>query len=315
MQPSRRAVIDVGTNSVKLLVADVRGQTLQPLLEKSEQTRLGKGFYEDHLLQAAAIEHTARVVSAFTALAHQLEPATVRLIATSAARDARNQDVLIRALNEASGLKVEIISGDQEAEMVFRGVATDPRLDGRRLLILDAGGGSTELVLGQGEHHIVRKSFPIGSVRLLEVLRPRDPPAISDLADCRAWLQHFLAEKITLETAALLDVKNNPETTLVGTGGTATILARMEGRMDRFDRERIEGMRLSRRQILDRMVQLWSLSLAERRKLPGLPSKRADVVLMGVAIYEAVMERFGFEHLYVSTRGLRFGAVLDSMSA
>src|SRR5205823_378149 len=140
----RRAVIDVGTNSVKLLVADVAGQRVHPLLEKSKQTRLGQGFYDTHLLQSSAIQQTAEAVASFAALAAQWESASVRLIATSAARDAKNQDALVRALHQAAGLKVEIISGEEEAELVCRGVTSDRRLEGQRLLIIDVGGGSTE---------------------------------------------------------------------------------------------------------------------------------------------------------------------------
>src|ERR1051326_8436814 len=148
----RRAVIDVGTNSVKLLVAEVSGQRVQPLLEKSEQTRLGRGFYETHFLQPAAIAQAAKAVAAFAALALQWESAAIRLIATSAARDAKNQDELVAALTHAAGVKVEVISGEEEAELVFRGVNTDPKLDGQRLLILDVGGGSTEFIAGEGRH-------------------------------------------------------------------------------------------------------------------------------------------------------------------
>ncbi|OLD94131.1 MAG: hypothetical protein AUI36_46655, partial [Cyanobacteria bacterium 13_1_40CM_2_61_4] len=263
-------------------------------------------------MQLGAIQETAEAVGAFVKLAAQWESAAARLIATSAARDARNQDELIGALHAASGLKVEIISGDQEAELVFRGVTTDPRLSGRRLLILDVGGGSTEFVLGDGCRHLFRKSFPLGSLRLLEKLRPQDPPSVADLAGCRSWLQRFFNEEISPVLEALLGGKGRleacPTTQLVGTGGTVTILARMEARMPNFDRKQIEQTPLMRQQILDWMIRLWSLPLAERRKIVGLPAKRADVILTGAAIYEAVMEHFHFAQLDVSTRGLRFGA-------
>jgi exopolyphosphatase/guanosine-5'-triphosphate,3'-diphosphate pyrophosphatase len=311
MPPARRAVIDVGTNSVKLLVAEVRGQNVQPVLEQSEQTRLGRGLYENHILQPTAIRETAEAVANFTALAAQSESVDTRLIATSAAREATNADELIRALHQASRLKVEIISGDQEAEWVFRGVTTDPNLAAQRLLILDVGGGSTEFILGEGNHHLFQKSFPMGSVRLLEKLRPQDPPSIADLAGCRGWLHDVFKQQITPDLEALLRAHGHGNTQLVGTGGAVSILARMEARMEHFDRARIEGTRLTRQQILDWMVHLWSLPLARRKTIIGLPSKRADVILMGVAIYEAVMEHLNLDNLYVSTRGLRFGAVLE----
>jgi len=310
-QTTRRAVIDVGTNSVKLLVASVQGQTVEPLLEKGEQTRLGQGFYETHVLQPAAIHQTAQAVADFTTLATQWEAATVRLIATSAARDAKNQQELVCALHAVSGLTVEVISGQQEAEWVFRGVAADPKLRGRRVLILDVGGGSTEFIYGEGLHHTFQKSVPMGSVRLLETLRPLDPPSLADLAGCRSWLHSFFGREVTPALEPFLRDGGRASTQLVGTGGTATILARMAGRLREFDREQIDGTRLTRQQILDWMVHLWSLSLASRKKIVGLPSKRADVILMGTAIYEAVMEQIDFAELSVSTRGLRFGALLE----
>lgn len=311
MQPLRRAVIDVGTNSVKLLVAEVAGPLVHPLLEKSEQTRLGQGFYETHHLQSEAISQTALAVAAFGILAKQAEADSVRVVATSAARDANNRDELVSAIFRSCGLKVEIISGEQEAEYVFRGVTTDPQLQGRKLMILDVGGGSTEIILGEGGHHSFRQSFDLGSVRLLEKLRPGDPPSLMDLANCRAWLKTFFNEQIGPALESTLSEAVNHHAQLVGTGGTTTLLARMEKRLESFERDQIEGTRLTREQVLGWMVHLWSLSLGERKKIVGLPSKRADIIPMGVAIYEALMEHFQFADVYVSTRGLRFGALMD----
>jgi len=311
MKPTRRAVIDVGTNSIKLLVGDVADGIVSPADERSEQTRLGAGFYDNHMLQAVPIARTASAVARFVALARELDSESVRILATSAARDAKNPDDLLEAIRRVSGLRVEIISGEQEAEWVFRGVTSDPRLHGKKLLILDVGGGSTEFILGEHDHHSFRQSFPMGSVRLLEQLRPTDPPSLADIANCRRWLGDFFQREITSETHSVLSQAAAGGTLLVGTGGSATILARLEHKLERFDRDRIEGARLSRAKVLEFMVHLWSLPLAERRRVPGLPSQRADVVLMGVAIYEAVMNHFQFDELCVSTRGLRFGALAD----
>ena len=313
MEPIRRAVIDIGTNSVKLLVADVDDHQITPRLETSEQTRLGQGFYESHQLQLEPIQQTARAVATFARKARSWEAVSTRVVATSAARDAANARDLIQAVESEAGLPVEIISGDQEAELVFQGVTSDPQLDGRRLLILDVGGGSTEFVVGEKGHYSFRQSFAMGSVRLLEKLRPRDPPTPEDLAECRAWLHDYFNREIGPRLEQLLDDPESSNIRLVGTGGTTSILARMEHRMTQFDRHRIEGTRLSRKRILDAMIQLWSLTLEDRRKIEGLPPSRADIILMGVAIYEAVISHFHFEELYVSTRGLRFGALLTSI--
>jgi exopolyphosphatase/guanosine-5'-triphosphate,3'-diphosphate pyrophosphatase len=313
MGPTRRAVIDVGTNSVKLLAGEVLDGIVTPLDERSEQTRLGAGFYETHELQPVPITRTASAVARFVALAREAEVESIRVIATSAARDARNAEDLLTAIRRASGLRVEIISGEQEAEWVFRGVTSDPKLPGQKLLILDVGGGSTEFILGEQGHHSSRQSFPLGSVRLLEKLRPADSPSLLDLAGCREWLETFFNEQAGPAMESLLSDVVRQHVTLVGTGGTTTILARMEHKIAHFDRDRIEGTRLTRRQILEYMVHLWSLPLSTRKTVVGLPPNRADVIIMGVAIYEAVMQHFNLPELYVSTRGLRFGALLDTV--
>src|ERR1051326_3636279 len=145
MEPVTRAVIDVGTNSVKLLVGIVEGRNVRPLLEKSEQTRLGEGFYETHRLQSQKIQRTAEAVGVF---AHEasttFQLSSLRIIATSAARDAVNKKELLDAIQQASGHAVEVISGDQEADWVFEGVTSDPVFATEPLLVIDVGGGSTE---------------------------------------------------------------------------------------------------------------------------------------------------------------------------
>jgi exopolyphosphatase/guanosine-5'-triphosphate,3'-diphosphate pyrophosphatase len=313
----RRAVIDVGTNSVKVLIADVNGRVVKPVFEDSEQTRLGAGFYETHRLQPRAITHTAEAVATFVRAARGLDAVSARVIATSAARDALNAAELTTAIEQASGMKVEIISGDQEADWVFQGVTTDPELAGQPLLLLDVGGGSTEFILGQGEQKHFSQSFRLGTVRLLEKLQPGDPPAASQLAGGRQWVRTFLEKEVRPKLEAALRREAEPNSgqgapQLIGTGGTATILARMEARLDDFDRERIEGTRLKFDRVRAYVERLWSLPLAERKRITGLPKKRADVILTGVVIYEAVMETFGFDELRVSTRGLRFAAVMDA---
>jgi exopolyphosphatase / guanosine-5'-triphosphate,3'-diphosphate pyrophosphatase len=316
MPSVRRAVIDVGTNSVKLLVADVDGHEVKPVRENSRQTRLGSGFYETRRLQSDAIAGTAQAVAHFAGLARECKAVSIRVIATSAARDAVNPNDLVAAIESVAGLKVEIISGEQEAEWVFQGVTTATELANEPLLLLDVGGGSTEFILGQGEHNHFRQSFPLGTVRLLEKTPPSDPPKPEELQACREWLREFFLKEVrpqlepALQKEAALSPKRAP-IQLVGTGGTTSILARMEGQLDDFDRERIEGTRLNLERVRWHLQRLWSLPLSERQQIIGLPRKRADVILTGAAIYEAVMVQFNFAELRISTRGLRFAAVMD----
>jgi len=307
---ARRAVVDIGTNSVKLLVADVHGSAVMPVLESSEQTRLGQAFYRTHRLTPAAINRTAVAVARFAAQARALGAHDVRVIATSAARDARNPDDLRAAVRQGCGLELAVISGEQEAEWAFRGVTSDSRLGGRLLLILDVGGGSTEVVLGHNSPPAFRQSYPLGAVRLLESVAPGEPPTVTDRARCEESVRSFLRDQVGPPLRAALAAFAAPAE-LVGTGGTASVLGAMELGLIRFDRERLESLRLERARVQHWLAHLWQLPLAERRRIPGLPPERADVILTGVAIYAGLMECFDFPALRISTRGLRFAALRD----
>lgn len=306
---TRRAVIDIGTNSVKLLVADVSAAAVEPVWEGSEQTRLGRGFYDDHRLRPEAIADTAKAVAQFANTARAQGASHLRVIATSAARDAVNADELLAAVRAASGVAVEVISGEQEADWAFQGVLTDDSLGDQPVLLLDVGGGSTEFILGHAGHALFRDSFKLGTVRLLEATRLADPPAPAELAALRTQLRAFLDHEVRPRLAPHLAQLSPALPCLVGTGGTTSILARMELQLADYDRDRIEATRFTAERLRWHVERLWCLSLAERRQLPGLPPKRADVILFGAAIYEAVMEGFGLAELRVSTRGLRFAAV------
>ena len=311
MQSVRRAVIDVGTNSVKLLVADVCGNQVTPVHEESKQTRLGKGFYETHRLQPEPIARTAEAVLEFAETARERSAESIRVIATSAARDAMNPRDLTNAIEKASGLKTEIITGAREADWAFQGVATNAELAKHPLLILDVGGGSTEFILGHGKEKSFGHSFSLGTVRLMEKFPHSDPPTKAEFNASSEWVKNlFQAEVWPLLEPALRHEKKSGEVKLVGTGGTTSILARLENKLDRFDREKIEQTVLTLEQVVAHRKNLWKLPLAARKDIPGLPKLRADVILTGVLIYEAVMEEFGFKELHISTRGLRFAAVM-----
>jgi exopolyphosphatase/guanosine-5'-triphosphate,3'-diphosphate pyrophosphatase len=303
-----RAAIDVGTNSVKLLVAELRDGRVFPLHEASQVTRLGRGFYETRQLQPDAIAQTAAAVAEFSRRARAAGAVSLRIIATSAAREARNAAELVAALRAAGGCEPEIISGEQEAEWAFQGVTSDPAFATGPALVMDVGGGSTELILGEHGRPRWRQSFALGAVRLLETLRPTDPPSAQDQAACFHHVRTFVEGRI----APALVPNLRPGTQLIGVGGTATVLAAMELELKQFDRERVHGFDLSRDRVAARVTQLWSLSHAQRSALPGLPAKRADVILTGAAIYLVMMERLGLDQCRVSTRGLRYAALLES---
>jgi exopolyphosphatase/guanosine-5'-triphosphate,3'-diphosphate pyrophosphatase len=307
----RRAVIDVGTNSVKLLVGDVRGRTVLPVLERSEQTRLGEGFYKTHTLHPNAIARTAASIANFVSAAAALQPESVRIIATSSARDAVNQADLVEAIKSACALPVEIISGEQEAQWAFAGVTSGPAWNNGPALIFDVGGGSTEFIFGEPHLQHFRRSFPLGTVRLLEQFHLSDPPAEEEWRQCSTCLRQFFQKEIRPALGPALKQFAPDLVRAVGTGGSTTILARIKLQTDAFDRAQLEAVCLDRAEVARQRALLWSLPLHQRKKLVGLPPNRADVILMGAAIFAVAMEEFSFEEIRVSTRGLRFAALMD----
>lgn len=303
----RRAVIDIGTNSVKLLVADVTIDDVVPVLETSRQTRLGQGFYETHRLLQKPILDTARTAGEFAARARAEGAAHVRIIATSAARDALNAAELIAAIEEAAHGKVEVITGDQEADWAFAGVVSDPRF-AHAVLILDIGGGSTEFILGEERRSLFRHSYKLGTVRTLEKHPIPDPPTAASLAAYREHLNTFLADQVEPQLGPVLRALHQ-RPVLVGTGGTASILSRVHLATDAFERDAIEAVRLKPSELTAHLENLWMLPLEARRKVPGVPAERADVILPGIAILEAILRQFALPEFQVSTRGLRFAAL------
>ena len=314
MHAIRRAVIDVGTNSVKLLVADVVDREVRPVLEHSHQTRLGQGFYKEQRLQPEALTATARAMGQAVGMARQAGAKSLRVIATRAAREAVNREELSAIVEGATGVTMEVLSGEQEAEWGFRGVTSNPELARVSLLLLDVGGGSMQCVFGRRGERVFSCSFPLGTVRLMETLQCSEPPKAEELAACRQWLREFLRREVRLRfgrEAGSHSLLTSAATQLVGVGGTASILGCMEAGLVAFDRGKIEATRLSAARVLWHLERLWSLPLEARKEIIGLPKNRADVILMGVAIYQAVMEEFGFPELRLSTRGLRFAILME----
>jgi exopolyphosphatase/guanosine-5'-triphosphate,3'-diphosphate pyrophosphatase len=280
----RRAVIDIGTNTVKLLVADVdTGQTV-PVLEADATTRLGETASHSDKLSAPAIRRTIAAVSAFVEQAGRLDATGIIALATSAVRDAVNAGEFLAACP----LPVEVLTGEREAELIFRGVSSDPAWASESLLVLDVGGGSAELIQGAAGKIERAISLPVGAVRLTE--------AIGD--NFAAVAEHL--RRVLPGRLANFNVTGR---LMIGTGGGITTLARMA-------RGQADHARLKLDELRSWAGRLSAMPLAKRKQVPGLPPERADIIVAGGAVFVVAMELLGASELTVSARNLRYGALL-----
>lgn len=305
----RRAVIDVGTNSVKLLVCDVSGTEIRPVLEAAHQTRLGAGFFTSGEIDTNAIAATVTAVRQYCECAGILGCSKLRILCTGVGRISRGAARLAELVRSATGVELEIVSAAEEALLAYGGVATSPFWAGRKLCVFDVGGGSTELVIGSGTTPEAWSSIEIGAVKLLaECAMASDPPGL----DAMSQLVELVRTRLRAGAGAVLaELNRAPKPIVVGTGGTPTILACIQQRLPRIERELVEGFLLSRNDVRGWLERLWTTPLSQRRRITGLPEDRADVILYGVLIIDVILDLLNADGFHVSTRGFRFGAIGD----
>ncbi len=298
---SRYAAIDVGTNSVLLLVADVRDGALHAVAERAEITRLGRGVDGTGRLADDAIEATLGVVERFAREARELGAKELVVSATSAARDASNGRVFLDGAKQRAGVNVTIISGDEEARLSFASAHADFGGNGP-LVVLDIGGGSTEFIFGDAEGNVsFRKSFDVGAVRMTERHLRQDPPHEEELAELDAALTQTFAEFPSPPAGFRF----------VGVAGTVTTLAAVALEVAPYDAARIHGAVLPRAQVESTVKRLDALPVRLRKTVPGVQDKRADVIAAGGHVLLCAMQTIGAQSLTVSDRGLRWGLLAD----
>jgi exopolyphosphatase/guanosine-5'-triphosphate,3'-diphosphate pyrophosphatase len=301
----RFATIDIGTNSVLLLVAE-RDETgsFVSVVERMEITRLGQGVDRTRRLSEEALETTLAAVAQFAGLAHALGAEKVLATATSAARDAQNGHLLVEGA-AALGVPVEIIAGEREARLSWRAVEGEFSPRGEPLAVVDIGGGSTEVIVGAGADYAFRHSFDVGSVRLTERHVAGDPPTPEALE---------ALERAVYETFARVP-KVAPGTRVVGVAGTYTTLCAVADGVEPYEASRIHGRVMSLDELAAVAWRLGTMSLEARHRLPGLPAKRADVIVAGAAIAVGAVRALGASHVTIGDRGVRWGYLYDRFGA
>lgn len=312
MSTERRAAIDIGTVTCRLLVADVTDGVVDEVVRRQAITHLGAGWADTGELSVEGIARMATAVGAFAEEAAMLGVSKTVAVATSAARDARNQDAFLTSL-EAPGVRPHIISGEREGYLTFLGVTYS--FCDERVLVVDVGGGSTELILGgscvgadgkQVDIESVR-SLDVGSRRVTELFLRSDPPTARELDEAAGWIAD--------ELRAHRPVMRAHPHEMVAVAGTATSLAAIDLGLATYDPDRVHGYRICGAALLDMLENLSAMPERERRHVIGLEPDRAGVIVGGALILQAVMAYAGLSSTLVSEHDILYGMVLDPDAA
>jgi exopolyphosphatase/guanosine-5'-triphosphate,3'-diphosphate pyrophosphatase len=302
------AAVDIGSNSVRMLVAEVTTKAGRPqirrLAEERQVTRLGESVFTAGRLSEAAISDVCGVLERMKTIWQGFPVTGVRAVATSATRDAGNQQDFVNRASLAIGTRVETISGQEEARLIHLGVETSWPHPDKRLLIVDVGGGSAELIAAENGRMVRGDSRPLGAVRLQTAFLKSDPPDAKELTQMTQFIQAKLAPTIArIGTRAFQR--------MIATSASASAAISAVHRIPRSDRDQADRRRVTAAQLRRLYRDLSSRTLAQRRRVTGIGPRRAEIIVPGVAVFLAVLEALKLPSLYYSSAGLRDGLVAD----
>lgn len=308
MRCGRYTAIDIGTVTCRMLVVDVGESGLYELTREYVITNLGEGVDATGELKPEAIDRVVRAIDGFLEVRDSLstpDHPVIRTVAvaTSAARDARNAADFAACLRER-GIELSVIPGAREAALSFSGASID--FSGERLMVVDVGGGSTEVVMGTGgAEPVCAHSFNVGCRRVTEKFLASDPPAPEELARARAWIREQMASWFADQAKEAADLER-----VVAVAGTATTVVSIRDRMEAYDSSRVHKARVSRRELLEVYERLAALPLSARKKVVGLDPKRAPVMVAGLLILLEVLNFAGIDAFTVSETDILHGITL-----
>ncbi len=304
----RLAAIDIGSNSVRLLVAEaLRGSTYRILDEEREPTRLGRSVSAKGQLDDESMERTITALQTFKQIAAGYQATSLRTIATCAVREARNGPEFCRRVREQVGLEVEVISGDREARLAFSSVQNAFDLSGKNVIVADIGGGSTEVVFATGDLIESIFSTPLGAVRLTEQFALGEGAVVETFQRDIARMEEEIALCLKKRTTRPLFAPHF----LVGCGGTFTTLAELMMATKKEGDVPVAGYKVSHAEVRHLLDRLLKMPLRSRRSMAGMTPDRADIILAGLSIIDSLMKRFRVNMLMIHTRGVRDGLVRE----
>jgi len=300
----RVASIDIGTNTILLLIAEVEERRINPLFEAETVVGLGKGVQKNGILTKEAMNRGFETLSQYLERCQTMKVQEVFAVGTSALREARNSEGFLKLVQEKLNLSIEVITGEEEAQLSFLAVVRDLREVRESILVVDVGGGSTEFILGMGNQISQWISLPVGSVRFTEQFLHSDPVQEEE------WQK---MERKVREVVVDIPHPQGPFS-MITVGGTATTLASVEQGLEEFIAEKIHHFVLSKEALKNQLLLYRCKTIDERRKIRGLPAARADVILAGGAILYLAMEELNCPSVLISCHGVRYGLLYKKLN-
>ncbi len=289
----RVACIDIGTNSIRLLLTNYDGKLFSEVSKSLQMTRLGKGVNETKLLATDRMADSVEVIAAYCEAAKEYGAESVYLMATSAVRDSTNAQDFINQVYEKTGHTIDVISGDIEARVGFMGVLAGSENPSQTALVIDIGGGSTELIVGDSTGIHYAKSLNIGAVRMTGAYIHSDPVQASESHAVLSFVREQVNTIIHELKARSIDV-------VIGIGGTATTYATMQHEVTTYSRDKVHRLKVTLDDLMALNSRLESATVEERKHFPGLEEKRADIIYAGGLIMQVIMESLGILSFSVS---------------
>ncbi len=293
--------MDVGSNSVLLYIAERRAGSFEPVMDRLRVSRLGEGLRAGGVFSEAAMARTVEAICELVHIAHAQGVRHLAAVGTMAMRSSANSDEFVSRVQQNCGVHIEVISGQTEARLAYMGALDALCMNTERVVVMDVGGGSTELIYGTAEHVGHGDSLDVGALHMTEKHLKHDPPEAEDLD---ALMQELHSAFSSLQ-------KRDATTRLVGVGGTITTMSAVKLGLLKYDSALVHASTLSSDDVKTQVQQYSSLSLKQRCRLPGLPADRADIILAGAIIVSGLMDRLGFMEMVVSDRGVRHGLMLE----
>ncbi|MBV9505764.1 MAG: Ppx/GppA family phosphatase [Acidobacteriia bacterium] len=301
----RYAAIDIGSNSIRMEAAETKpGQPTRILASDREVTRLGESVFRNGSVSEEAMQATCAVLTRMADLYRRLDVAGVRAVATSAIRDSRNQHAFLERASLAAGTPVEIISGREEARLIYLGVESSWPQTGRNVLIIDIGGGSAEIIATEQGQMAECFSKPVGAVRLRENFLCEDPPTPQQLHQMHEYVQQKF-------DSAVRKLGHGKWDRAIATSATAAAVVGAIARTPRSQRDEIDRLRVSTTQVRRLYEKLSVSSLAVRRKVTGIGPRRAEIIVPGVTVLLEFLQQFHLTGIYYSRAGVRDGIIAD----